>query len=157
MMRTLAVCVTLLLLTSAVSAQTNPCTAALSPGVIVSANSEIFATLANHTTVVSGIPIVESYLFGIYPASMDATLPNFSPPTQVAIPKASWALVVGTPDCYHVKIAELLQIPVNVDQRGVLKARRTTTSPADSAWSVPTNPFVRLGPPAVPTGARVTP
>jgi len=145
------------LLCASVSYAQNPCTAALSTGVVVSANSEIFATLINHTTVVSGIAIVDTYLFGIYPASMDATLPNFSPPTQVAVPKASWALVAGTPDCYHVKIAELMQIPVNIDQRGVLKARRTTTSPADSAWSVPTNPFVRLGPPAVPTGVRVTP
>jgi len=153
-MRTLAFAAACLLWTATLSAQTNPCTQPLPPGTAITASSEVYATLPDHTAVVAGLPVVTEYQFGFFLPGVDPA--TGQPVTLVTIPKASWVLVTGTTNCYHVKPVELLAMPVNADRRGAVKARRTTPDVAESAWSAPTNPFARVGPPAVPTGARVT-
>ncbi len=146
-----------LLFGTPVLAQTNPCTQPLPAGTIVSATSEIYATLPEHTASVSGVAVVDEYDFGFFLIGVDPQAPGAAPVTKVTLPKSAWVLTTGTTNCYHAKPTELLAIPINADQRGALKARRTTSSPAESGWSAATNPFGRMAAPAVPTGARVTP
>jgi hypothetical protein len=149
-------CAAVLVLLPGLAAAQNPCTAALPPGVIISPTSEVVAALSTHTAVVNGIPVVTGYVLGVFlPGVNPAT--GGQPVSQVNLAKTAFTLKAGTVDCYGARPVELLAIPINQDTFLALKAVRTTPDTVESAWSTLSNPFARLGPPAVPTGTRVTP
>lgn len=139
-----------------IAAAQNPCTTPQPPPVIISATSEVLSTLSTHTTVASGVEVVTGYVLGVFLPGVDPAKGG-QPVSQVPMAKASFSLKGGTVDCYGARPVELLAVPINQDTFLALKAVRTTPDSVESAWGPLSNPFARLGPPAAPTGTRVTP
>src|SRR4030095_11591097 len=144
-----------MLLIPGIAQAQNPCTQPLPPTVIVSPTSEVVAALTNQNTVVAGIPVVTQYRLGIFLPGVDPAKGG-QPVSNTVIAKTAFTLKAGTTDCYGAKPTEILAILINADRFLALKAERTTPDMVETPWSTISNPFVLLGPPAVPTGVRVT-
>jgi hypothetical protein len=117
------------------------------PAVVLNPRT-LQAELTEHTaTLPDGTATVTAYALGWY--AQGATAPT----SGTAIPKASFALVSGTQYCYQTTLPDISGIPIGAPYVAVLKAVRATDG-TESAWSAPSNPFARVGPPASP--AKVT-
>lgn len=135
------------------SAQTNPCTAPLPPGVTLNPTTVLATLTEQNATQADGTPTVTEYLLGYFASGVD---PNVGSPVQsMTIPKASWNLLAGTTDCYSLSPLIINNVPVVGQFVAHLKAKRTTAgNVAESGWSGVSNLFGRSAVPVV-TGRPV--
>ena len=122
--------------------------------------NHFYAVLQNQNTVLAdGTPVVVSYSFGAWAATV--TNANTVAPLQgpTTIPKTAFVPVPGEPDCYELTGGLPGLIPTTTGKVVSLRANgQPNATPPQSAWAVPSNSFT-LAPaaqtPAVPGLTRI--
>lgn len=150
----LIVCAIGALLVSAppVAAQTNPCnatpTTAYNP-------TKVAAQIPNYAEVLpnTNSPRIVDWQLGVFNSGVDPA--TGAPVSVLTIPRVSFQLVPGTPDCYEATLAELLAVPVGAVQVGAMRAREANG--VAGPWSAGSNPFARLPALTPPSAVRLIP
>lgn len=125
-----------------VGAQSNPCTA--SPPTVVELNpTKVWAPIPEFPVAeADGTPRITDFQIAYFKsgeAPDTAATPVQGPSTM---PKTSWALVTGTPDCYVSNLT--LPIPASVSLQAFIRPHRAKTAALPEAfgpWSAASNPF----------------
>lgn len=156
-MKTIAMLVALLItliIPSMAAAQTDPCSSSATTTVL--SPSSIYAVLPDFNGTVDGTasPLYTEIIVGIFNTGVN---PATGAPVQtLTVPKANATVVNATTGCYKLTPTTILSLPLNVQQFGAAKVRRTTPDVAESDWSPLSNPFVRPAALSAPSAVRFT-
>jgi hypothetical protein len=155
--RLAVLCAVGVLLAGTVSAQnlctsTSNTTVVYNPSKIVAQLPDFNATI--QTTAGTTTPLWDAIRVGVFSNGVDPS--TGQPVSTFDVPRASWTLIAGTPDCYIGQPAQLLTLPLPTLQFVVAKKVRTLAEPMETVWGAPSNPFASLPALSAPAVIRLT-